>query len=133
MPITIAIPPKLEQRLRSEAARKGLSIEEYIAQMLISSRPDASSPGVNDMTEDQLLQRIHLNISLSDLEEYNRLTVLRKAEQLSADEHEKLLALTNRIEIAHAERMKYVAALARLRGVPLEKVTSDLGIQKKGG
>lgn len=132
MSITIAIPPKLEQRLRSEAASKGLSVEEYIAQMLISSQPDASGPGINDMTEDELLQRIHLNIPLADLEEYHRLTALRKAERLSPDEHEKLLALTNRIETAHAERMRYVVALARLRGVSLEKVIAELGIQKKG-
>jgi hypothetical protein len=132
MPITIAIPPKLEQRLRDEAARHGVSVEEYITQMLITSQPDASGPDIHSMTEDQLLQRVHLNILPADMEEYHRLIVLRKAERLSPADYEKLLSLTNRIEVAHAERMKYVAALARLRGIPLEKLIAELGIQKKG-
>lgn len=130
MPITIAIPPKLEQHLRDEAARQGISVEDYIAQMLMSTQPVAGGTGINDLTEDQLLLRVQLNIPQTELEEYYRLAALRKAERLGSREHEKLLVLTNRIEIAHAERMKYVAALARLRGISLEKVIVDLGIQK---
>jgi hypothetical protein len=131
MSITIAIPPKLEQRLRDEATRKGLSVEEYIAQMLIASQPDAGLTGMGDMTEDQLLQRVQLNIPQNDLEEYYRLAALGKAERLNAEEHEKLLVLTNRIETAHADRMRYVLALARLRGVSPEEMVVELGIQRK--
>jgi len=132
MPITIAIPPKLEQHLRDEAARQGVSVEEYIAQMLISREAGAGNTEIGEMTEEQLLQRIQLKIPQKDLEEYYRLVGLRKAEKLGSREHKKLLALTNRIEMAHAERMKFVAALARLRGVSLEQIVADLGIQRKG-
>jgi len=38
--------------------------------------------------------------------------------------------LTNRLETAHAERMRYVVALAEKRGSTLEQTMLDLGLQK---
>lgn len=42
----------------------------------------------------------------------------------------QLIILIHRIEIAHAERMKYVVALSNLRGVEIEKLMVDLGIKQ---
>ncbi len=130
MSVTLAIPPTIEQQLRDDAARQGVSLEQYITQVLMSGLSGSNQPDADELSEDELLQRIQLNVQPKELEEYDRLVERRKAEQLSNAEYEKLLILTNRIEIAHAERMKYVVGLAKLRGVSLEQIMLDLGIQK---
>ena len=105
-------------------------MEDYIAQMLIMGFSGSNRQDVAELTEGQLLQRVQLNIHPRELEKYNRLVELRRQETLTEEEYARLLALTNRIEIAYAERMKYVVALAKLRGVTLEQMMLDLGIQK---
>lgn len=129
MSVTIALPPSVEQQLRDTAARQGLSIEQYITQVVLSGISGSNQPDVEDLTEDDLLQRIQLNIQAQDLDAYYELVDRRKADQLRPEEYETLLALTNRIELAHAERMKFVAALAKWRGVSLEQIMLDLGLQ----
>ena len=130
MSVTIAFPPTIEKRLRDDAARQGVSLEQYITQFVISGLSESSRPDPDELTEDELLQRVQLNVKPRELDEYYRLVELRKAEQMTEEEYERLLELTNRIEIAHAERMKYVVALAKLRGVSLEQIMLDLGLQK---
>lgn len=131
MSVTIAFPPPIEKRLRDGAARQGVSLEQYITQVVLSGLSGSNQSDADELSEDELLRRIQLNVQPHELDEYYRLAALRKAEQLSENEYEKLLALTDKIEIAHAERMKYVVALAKLRGISLEQIMVDLGIQKK--
>jgi len=79
--------------------------------------------------EAELLQRIRLTVvPEAELGEYYRLSVLRQAEQLQEQEYERLISLTHRVEAIHAERLKYVAELAQLRGIPLRQTMSDLGL-----
>lgn len=131
MSVTIAFPPTIEKQLRNDAARHGMSLEQYIAQFVISGLSGSNRPDPDELTEDELLQRVQLNVKPRELDEYYGLVELRKAERLTDEEYERLLELTNRIEIAHAERMKYVVALAKLRGVSLEQIMLDLGLQKE--
>jgi hypothetical protein len=130
MPVTIAIPPTIEQRLRDYAARQGVSLEDYIAQMLISEFSGSNRQDVANLPEDQLLQRVQLEVYPLELEEYYRLIELGKRECLTEAEQARRIELTHRVEIAHAERMKYVAAPARLRGISLEEMMMELGMQK---
>jgi hypothetical protein len=79
--------------------------------------------------EAELLQRIRLTVvPEAELGEYYRLSVLRQAEQLQEQEYVQLISLTHRVEAIHAERLKYVAELAQLRGIPLRQTMSDLGL-----
>ncbi len=84
-----------------------------------------------ELSEDDLLILIQRDLQAKVRTEYYRLVKRRKAGTLTDAEYEKLITLTNQVEIAHAERMKYVIALAKLRGVPLEQIILDLGFQKK--
>lgn len=129
MPVTISFPFNIEKHLQDEAGRQGVSLEEYITQFVISRL----SVDPEELTEDELLHRVQLNVQPRELDEYYRLVDLRKAEQMSEDAYERLLELTNRMEIAHADQMKYVIVLAKLRGVSLEQIMLDLGFQKKVG
>jgi hypothetical protein len=58
---------------------------------------------------------------------YQELLRKREAAQLSGAELEELLALSDRIEVLHAERMAAIAELARLRGISLSEMVSQLG------
>ena len=77
------------------------------------------------------MQRIRLTVvPEAELGEYYRLSVLRQAEQLQEHEYERLIRLSHRVEAIHAERLKYVAELAELRGIPLRQAMSDLGLSR---
>lgn len=132
MSITIQLPTSFEKQLRDNANREGLSMERFIANLLVAGVTSLKAPAQKTLTESELLQRINLNVSQEELEEFARLNGLRVAEQLSAQEHEQLIVLIHRIEIAHAERMKYVVALANLRGVEIEELMIDLGLVAVG-
>ena len=82
-------------------------------------------------TEAELLSRVQLNVDPKDLEEYYRLGDLFQSGEITSEEHEKLLQLNDLIEIAHAERIKYVIELAKLRNQALEDVVIELGIKRK--
>ncbi|HYE75591.1 MAG TPA: STAS/SEC14 domain-containing protein [Blastocatellia bacterium] len=53
----------------------------------------------------------------------------RVGERLTHDEHQELLALQYRLEALHAERLKALAMLAKIRGLTLTALMEQLGIQ----
>ena len=63
-------------------------------------------------------------------EEWDRYLILlakRDAEQLDAQEHAELVALSDKIEEANARRMQSVAELARLRKTTIPALMETLG------
>jgi hypothetical protein len=129
MSLTIQLPSSLEQRIRDNAVRQGIPLENLVAQILASGINKLDLDEEEKIREAELLQRIRLTVvPESELGEYYRLSVLRQAEQLQEQEYVQLISLTHRVEAIHAERLKYVAELAQLRGVPLRQTMSDLGL-----
>jgi hypothetical protein len=53
----------------------------------------------------------------------------RDDETITEGEWQELAALTDRLELLHADRLGALVELAKLRGVPLDEVMSQLGIQ----
>lgn len=130
MSLTIQLPVTTEQYLREVAKRQGMSLELYIAQLLTeTSISNFAKKGKKSSTEAELLQNIQLDIQEDDLREFHRLNNLLKYGEISEQEREKLIQLSDLIEIAHAKRMQYVLQLAEFRKVPFEKVIVDLGIK----
>lgn len=130
MSLTIQLPLTVEQHLREHATKQGVSLENYVMQILaLNSRKKEVKKG-KDFTESELLMLTQLNVLPSDLEEFYRLSAAFKSKNITEEEYEKLLQLGDLIEIAHAERIKYVLALAQLRQVSLESVMQDLGIKQ---
>jgi hypothetical protein len=127
MSLTIQLPLTTEQYLRENAARDGISLESYITQLLTVKSKKKEKKRV--FSEDELLMRIQLNIQPSDLEEFYRLTSMLKFNTISESDREKLIQLNDLIEIAHAERMKYVVELSKIRNETLEKTMEGLGIK----
>jgi iron-sulfur cluster repair protein YtfE (RIC family) len=129
MSLTIQLPSLLEQQIRENAVRQGIPLEKLVAQILASGINKLDSGGDEKIREAELLQRIRLTVvPETELGEYYRLSVLRQAEQLQEQEYERLISLTHRVEAIHAERLKYVAELAQLRGIPLRQAISELGL-----
>lgn len=130
MSLTIQLPLTVEQHLREHATKQGVSLENYVMQILALNSRKKEVKKEKDFTESELLMNTQLNVLPSDLEEFYRLSSAFKSKTITEEEYEKLLQLSDLIEIAHAERMKYVFALAQLRQVSLEYMMQDLGIKQ---
>jgi hypothetical protein len=79
--------------------------------------------------ESELLLKINQGIPLDIQKYYNDLIVKRDAETLTNDEYRDLLGLTEQIEKQQAERIGYLAELANLKGISLNTLMENLGIQ----
>jgi hypothetical protein len=75
------------------------------------------------------LKKINLDISEEEWTNYRYLLGLMRSENLTKQEHETLIALGDKIEVANAERVKYLFELAELRGISVEKLMKNLGIE----
>ncbi|WP_236556935.1 hypothetical protein [Calothrix sp. PCC 7507] len=53
----------------------------------------------------------------------------REAETLTNEEHQELLHLNEQIEQLQAQRIEYLAELARMRRISLTALMENLGIQ----
>jgi hypothetical protein len=79
--------------------------------------------------ESELLLKINQGISPDMQTRFDRLVAKRQAETLTPEEHRELLALTRQIEAMDAERMACLADLSRIRGMSLENLMNELGIE----
>jgi hypothetical protein len=83
-----------------------------------------------DLTaESALLSRINQGLPSEDRDRMRALIGKRDDETITAEEWRELAALTDRLELLHADRLAALAELAKLRGVTLDEVMSQLGIQ----
>jgi hypothetical protein len=78
--------------------------------------------------ETELMLKINQGLSPDMQTRFDELVGKRQAETLTQEEHQELLALTDQIEKADAERMKYLAELARIRGISLDVLMEALEI-----
>ena len=132
MTITIEIPPALERQLRQEAARAGLAPDAYIveavqARLTQTRHRRRRAPRLSPV-EAQLLAKINLGLSPTEWDRYHELVARRKAETLTSDEQTELIALSDRLEAANAQRIECLAALARIRNTAVDVLIRDLGL-----
>ena len=126
MSILIDIPQDLEQKLRATASAAGENIDEYIVKLLEKNvqgkvlDPLASAPG--------LLQIINRGLSPEAWARFHTLLQKRDTQVITATELEELIDLTEEIEVAHAQRMEALVALATLQNKPLPILMNELGI-----
>ena len=123
---------KLEAQLPSDELIKAVEqldapeLEQFVAQVLaLQARRKAPSLS---QTEAELLQGINQGVPADLQLRYGELIARRRAGQLAPEEHRELLELTEQIEGIEARRAEQLAALARLRGIPLAQLVAELGI-----
>ncbi|MCC7450285.1 MAG: hypothetical protein IT324_22900 [Anaerolineae bacterium] len=72
---------------------------------------------------------IHIPAVPADLQRrYDELIVKRQANALTDDEYSERLYLTDQIEAVDVERLRYLAELAKQRGVSLTAIMEQLDI-----
>ena len=79
--------------------------------------------------ESALLSHINLGLSAEDRTRMRALIEKRDDETLIPLEWQELTALTDRLELLQAERLAALAEFAKLRGVTMDEVMKQLGIQ----
>ena len=124
---------KLEVHLSSEELLKAVEqlslqdLERFVSQVIVlqAQRKASSLP----QPEAELLLKINQGIPSDTQKHYEELIAKRESETLTTVEHTELLHLTDHIEKLQAQRIEYLAELARLRGIALTALMANLGIQ----
>lgn len=81
--------------------------------------------------EATLLQSINQSaISLDEQQMFDALFAKRQAETLTANEHQELIALTDRFDELNAQRLDALVKLAHLRQISLIVLMEQLGIEE---
>ena len=110
-------------------AVKGLpnkEFEDFVEKILVIR---ASSQTKNlRSNEAELLKKIYRKFSLEKLVRIRDLKVKRQSEELSEPEYTELAALSDSLEAFHANRMKSLVKLSKMRGLSLEETMRQLGI-----
>ena len=127
MSLTINLPQSIEQQFRQEASTNGLSLDTYLLRLLQQAAKIAQKP--KRLSESELLEKINLDISEAEWTTYRHLIGVMRQECLTEQEHEMLKALGDKIELENAKRMKYIFDLAELRGLSVEELMKNLGIE----
>lgn len=80
-------------------------------------------------SETALIQKNNQGLPAEIQQRYDRLQTKLRSENISPEEHEVLLELIDVVELASAERLKHLIALAQLRQVSVDEVMKQLEIQ----
>lgn len=78
--------------------------------------------------EAELLRKINQGLPPDVRKRYSELIAKRQSEELTSQEHKELISLTDRVEKLEAERVEYLAELARLRNKSITEVMEELEI-----
>ena len=124
---------RVEAQLSTEELLKAVGqlslpdLERFVGQVIVlqAQRKAPSLP----QTEAELLLKINQGIPADIQHRYNELIAKRKAETLTPEEHSELLRLTEQVEKLEAQRVEYLAELARLRRTSLTALMASLGIR----
>jgi hypothetical protein len=98
----------------------------FVSQVL-SLRAQRNAP-MALASEAELLLRINQGLPDPIRHHYEELILKRQTERLDRQESEEILQLSEQVERLEANRVEALADLARLRGVTLTRLMSDLGI-----
>lgn len=124
----VALEPDVEQWVKQEAHRSGITPEVFIATRIDKQHDLARFAAVSEK-EDELLARINEGLPTTFWERYRVLIARRDSGLLTAEEHQELIRLSDQVEEKNAARAPYLLALSRLRGVSLPDLVHQLGLQ----
>jgi hypothetical protein len=76
--------------------------------------------------EAELLQKINQGLPPEVRKRYDELNAKLHEETITPEEHQELLQLVDRIELADAERLQHLIELARIRNVSVDTLMNQL-------
>lgn len=101
---------------------------EQLVDQVIAIRAERVAPHVT-ADESALLACINQGLPADERARLRALVEKRDDETITDGEWQELASLTDRLELLHADRLAALAELAKLRGITLDEVMSQLGIQ----
>ena len=116
-----------DELLRAVQQLDKTELEKFVFQV-VNLRAKQQAPSL-PKNEAELLQKINQGLPKELLKKYNELVSKRQAEDLSPDEYNELLKLTDQVEKLEAHRVEYLAEMARLRQASMTDLMNSLGIQ----
>lgn len=131
MTLTIDLPSELEARLRAEAERHGMDARLYVLRAIQERLTDGRT--CLPPEEAELLQRVNIGLPEPVWARYHDLVAKRRLATLSPGDHTELVGLSDLIEETNARRIEHVIELARVRGVTLDALMTQLGIASTHG
>lgn len=128
MTITLDLPESVEHQLQEEASRSGFSLSRYILHRLQNYRPAEAAR--RSLEEVELLEKINLTLGFAPefWGKYYQLAEKLEDETMNETENQEMILMVEKVEAANVERLQNLFALAKLRGVSIEKLMADLGI-----
>ncbi len=102
------------------------NLDNFLDQVL-RLRAERRAPHLSK-NETKLLEMINYHRPAEAQARFDRLISRRRANKLSQEERTELVAMTHESEMQAAERVRAVAELARLRGIPFDEMLHQLGI-----
>jgi hypothetical protein len=135
MSIIININPRLEKHLREQANRTGIELNQLVENVLEKwSEPTLpSGKKLNKNKEEVLLQKINnTGFPESFWIEYRDLIKKRQLETIEVEELAHLVKMSDRLEKANVQRMKYLIALAQIRDITVRDLMQQLGVTEGG-
>lgn len=124
MQVNTALP--VAELLKAVSQLSSADLEQLLSQV-VALQAQRRAPSLS-AEETDLLLKINQGLPADVQQRYDDLVAKRQAETLTAEEHRELLRLTEQIEASDVQRVKYLAKLARLRGVSLTTLMDDLGL-----
>ena len=91
---------------------------------VISLQAKQKSPSLSKR-ETELMLKINKGLSPETQKHFDELNKKRQAEKLTPSEHKELLNMIEQIEKSDAERIGYMAELARIRGISLAELMNE--------
>jgi len=129
MSITIQLNPSLEHRLRENAQKKGVGVDQFVMQFLERNFPDEKSqPLTVSKREAELLHKVNLEITDKIWNRYLQLKASRQSSTATEGDLAELQSITEQVEIANAQRIAVLAELALIRNVPIRYLMEQLGL-----
>lgn len=126
--VTSQIEIDLDEVLQGLARLGAKELEQFIDKV-IALQAQRRAPSMSK-DETELLQQINRGLPADVRQRYDALNAKLHDEMITPQEHEELLALIDRLELADAERMQRLVALAQLRGVSVDTLMEQLGIRR---
>ena len=121
-------PPPSSNAILTAVRQMPIAELEYLVDQVIAIRAARVAPHLG-ADESALLTRVNLGLSATERNRMRALLAKRDDERLTPAEWQELTALTDQLEVLHADRLAALAELATLRGVTFNAVVAQLGLQ----
>ena len=131
MSLVLNLPLETESKVREAARSEGVDVSAYLREAA-EARLLHFDPA-RKLTETELLERINLcSFPENFWSRFRALVAKSKRETLTLKEQQELIEHTSQTESRDAERLPYLAELAKRRGITIQAVFTELGLHPAG-